>query len=83
MQVQRQQVYEQEKSGLDQPSPNNHRTQNVLFFLSATCWQGFPLSGSWGGPFWKNASNLFCIILQLFSKSTELFSFLTEDFPLV
>lgn len=32
MQVQSQQVYRQEKSGLDQPSPNNHKTQTVLCF---------------------------------------------------
>lgn len=50
MQVQRQQVYGPEKSGLDQLSPNNHKIPTVPLFLSATGWQHSP-SVALGGPF--------------------------------
>lgn len=41
MQVQCQQVYGQEKSGLDQPRPNNHKTKLCSFSL-CNLLAGFP-----------------------------------------
>lgn len=45
MQVQRQQVYRQEKSGLDQPRLNNHKTQTGIFF-PCNLLAEFSLSGA-------------------------------------
>lgn len=82
MQVQRQQVYAQEQSGLDQPSPNNHKTQTLLFFFFLQPAGRFSLSGSWGGPIWREKKPIQFILhhfLQLVSKSTETF-FLEKTF---